>query len=513
MWCHGDMKSSSVGSALGVVGATICLFAAGCGKQPKNEAASDSARRPGLASRHAHSESQFTFQAPRLFVPSANVAGKDHNDLDYLREWNRFTSVDDYKLTGRTNANWDAKALAALETYAVLRSLPDNSNSDRQRELITEEFRGLVSAALAAGCDDPLVKYLHARLVLSEAKGMTDALMAKSYMDVADALETMPYAPIRKTYVNLRAAQALKASVTNTPPRLMQLRRATVHHLNEALHDQMMPPREAAEVCRQVWNAFELNQSIRGDIEVQLVPTLEKLWPDHGFAHLLKGELLIKKAWDSRGSGYAPTVTEEGWKGFKASLDLAEKELRKAWDLDPKDTMIPISMITICMGQGYPREEMEHWFKRAMEIDPACHSAAYVKATYLEPKWHGGEEDLLEFGRECVTSTKWKGNVPLILAEAHERLVFYEEKDQRASYWLKPGVWEDMRRSYERYFELNPTDISYRHNYAKAAYNCGQPQVFLDQLTRFDGTNYVYFGGREKFDAMIRTAQAKTATK
>ena len=326
-------------------------------------------------------------------------------------------------------------------------------------------------------------------------------------------MEETSYPPLRKMYAYLRGAESMKFSTTNTTLRLMQLRKGTIHHLNEALHDRMMPPREAGEACQQMWATCDMNRTSRGEIERLVLPTLKELWSDHGFAHLLQGQEYIKKGWDARGGGYSDTVTEQGWKGFKTNFDLAEQELRKAWSLETNDTAIPIAMITICMGQNYSRNEMEHWFKRAMEIDPACYRAVQDKAFFLEPKWHGSAEEMLEFGRECARSTRWKGNVPLILVDCHESLCRYLDKDQQPQYWLNPAVWMDLRASYERFFELNPTDISYRHNYARAAYKCGQYQVFLDQVKRFDGTNFNYFGGPEKFADMLRIAKAKTEEK
>lgn len=505
------MKSSRAASAIWAAWTAICLLAVGCGKQGESEVGDQASKTPPPPqSQENPGAINLPFQQPRPFVPDASLAGKSRNDTNYLREWNRFTLVEDYRRIGKTNAAWDAPAVGALESFAEVRSLL--GQSERQRTLLGE-IRTRSAAAVAAGCDDPLVKYLHIRFLVSQSPGRSDALLAKSYEESAVAIEALPYAPVRKLYVNLRAAESLKASVTNTPPRLMQLRRATVHHLQESLHDESMPPLEAAEFCRQIWSSFSLNQSIREEIEAHVTPTLDRLWSNHAFAHLLKGHLLIKKAWDARGGGDAPKATEDGWKEFKASLDLAETELRRAWDLDKTDAAIPVAMITACLGLSHPREEMEVWFKRAMEIDPRSYEAAFVKSTFLEPKWHGSEEALLEFGRECVSSAQWKGSVPLVLPKAHERLALYLEKDKRDSYWLKPGVWEDTRRGYERFFELNPTDTSYRHDYARAAYNCGQYQTFLAQLPRFEGTNYSFFGGKEKFDEMVRTAQAKTGAK
>ena len=447
------------------------------------------------------------FKDPPVFVPSAAVAGMGHDEKEYALEWNRFTSVEEYKRSGKTHATWDAHALAAIEAYAQARSTP--SDSEPKPEIIAEIGRE-ASAAVTAGCDDPLVRYLHARYAMILKPGMTDAILAESYGTVAKAMESMPYSPLRKAYASLRAAEELHLSVTNFPLQLIELRRSGVHHVNETLHDRMMPPHEASDICSVLWSICGNNKMMIRQIDETVLPTLDKFWADYGFTYLLKGRVYIRKAWDARGGGYAPSVTEEGWKEFKAQLDLSEKALRKAWALDQKDANIAVSMLTICLGKSYPRREMELWFKRAMDIDPACFEAVQSKALYLEPKWLGSAQEVLQFGTECVASTRWKGKVPVILAGIHDSLCGYLDENDQPRYWQDPAVWKDLQRSYERFFELNPKNVSYRHNYARHAYLCGKYQTFLAQLTYFQGTNYAYFGGQPAFEEMIRNAQAKT---
>jgi hypothetical protein len=74
---------------------------------------------------------------------------------------------------------------------------------------------------------------------------------------------------------------------------------------------------------------------------------------------------------------------------------------------------------------------------------------------------------------------------------------------------LKRHVWSDVKTSYEKFFALNPDAAGWRHDYAKDAYDCGQYPVFLEQTRLFAyGTNYAFFGGREKFQEMLQTAAA-----
>jgi hypothetical protein len=58
--------------------------------------------------------------------------------------------------------------------------------------------------------------------------------------------------------------------------------------------------------------------------------------PDYQWlALVLDGENHIQQAWLARGNGYANTVTEQGWQGFREHLKDARKSLEQAWKLQP----------------------------------------------------------------------------------------------------------------------------------------------------------------------------------
>jgi hypothetical protein len=156
---------------------------------------------------------------------------------------------------------------------------------------------------------------------------------------------------------------------------------------------------------------------------------------------------------------------------------------------------------------------MELWFRRAMSVDPACYDAAYAKAWYLQPKWYGSEQDAIRFGRECVESKAWKGRVPLILWEAHRMLANDRASGLKDAHWKQPGVWADVRDSFDRFFKLNPEAAGWYHDYAFHAYKCGQFDKFLDLLPKMGRVNYPYFGGEQRFSEMVTEAEQKTGRK
>ncbi len=177
--------------------------------------------------------------------------------------------------------------------------------------------------------------------------------------------------------------------------------------------------------------------------------------------------------------------------------------------------MIPVKMIGVELGQGLGRERMELWFNRAMALNTNSYRASGAKLNYLLPQWYGSPKDMIEFGRECATSTKWGNEVAWELIRAHEHLAKYGVRDEelKKKYWQDPLVWADVKLTCERNLLTNPRGSNVaRHAYIFQARRCEQWEAVEKQLRLLTSTNYDSFGGRAEFDKMARTAAEKVAT-
>jgi hypothetical protein len=228
-------------------------------------------------------------------------------------------------------------------------------------------------------------------------------------------------------------------------------------------------------------------------------------FPRSAEAWTVRGKYYISYAWEARGNGYADTVTPQGAKLMQERLAVSEEALDKAWKLKPlEDTAV--AAIGLELGQGRGRERMELYFQRAMNLNSNSFSACTSKLLYLNPKWYGSEEDLTQFGWECIHSKTWGGRVPLIMLDVQELLadLAYPEKTGRDKYWTRDGVWMAVQSAFIKFFELNPEEVGYRHNQFWYAYLCGRYDVAREILPTLDPINYSYFGGKEKFDLMVQ---------
>ena len=73
-------------------------------------------------------------------------------------------------------------------------------------------------------------------------------------------------------------------------------------------------------------------------------------------------------------------------------------------------------------------------------------------------------------------------------------------------------MWSDIRNSFERFFELNPKNDSWRHNYALFAWRAHDWDELNRQIPLLGEINYSYFGGQETYDRMVAEAKAREGT-
>jgi hypothetical protein len=213
----------------------------------------------------------------------------------------------------------------------------------------------------------------------------------------------------------------------------------------------------------------------------------------------LTGYFWIKRAWEARGGGYAHQVSEDQFRVFHKLLERAKKDLEDSWKLDSTHADAATHKITVAMGLNLPREEMETWFRRAMEADNDWYDAITHKMTYMQPKWHGSPDELVSFARSCFRTSNWEGRIATLPIEVHKTLA----RDQRSDYLRRPAVWADIREVFEEYLKKHPDARYARTYYALMAQECGD---FAEARRQFDRLGDKYWLGlfRTRADAECR---------
>jgi tetratricopeptide (TPR) repeat protein len=386
--------------------------------------------------------------------------------LDRLA-WIKRTLADPYDTVGKKDPRWD-EIVHELMKVAV-------SYFDRMDDgPVQDDVFRLAKRAIDSGCNDPIVLYIYARASSGRLfPGLAEA--DARFEAAAKALESSKYPAFRRAVALDRAATYSMYRTGMAGPR--QARKyfdTALGLLPESIKNDGLNPhvrRAWLDELKFIMDGlyFVLRDSKAAYDKIDAV--LEKIPEAKGLRLGLRGEFYIKYAWEARGSGFAQTVTEDGWRRFAERAAEARKALEAAWELDHGDSMAATRMITVemALGEGN-RAQMEKWFQRAMEADSDNEDACARKLLWLEPKWHGSDADMLEFGLACRDTKNWRSGIPLILPEARRRLAEYLPLEQKEEAYKDPDFWTDVRSVYLKTLEDDPENAVVRSEYAGYCY-------------------------------------------
>jgi hypothetical protein len=415
--------------------------------------------------------------------------------------WHRARLRAAYERAGTKNPKWNEPMLALLDQVANLRGGADLADPEQVEKLV-REIRKL-------GCTDPLFQYFVLRYG-NPAMKQEDVIPA--FRAASQALMDSDYDALEKFWAMYRTASQIKSELgPKGTPEFAPLRRTAVELLAQAFANPELPVGEVVNTSEDLLIFLKPNPPEYRAAWDRLTPLMTNHWSQNPRVLLTLGWGHADRAWMARGTGFADSVTDDGWKAFAAELAQAEACLTNSWARGALNRTAN-QMMRVELGQGEGRKRLELWFERAMELNPRDYDSCADKLWYLMPRWHGDHEEMLEFGRSCLTHPRWKGQVPLALMRAHELIASDFPKEKRPAYWRTKAVWSDVQKSFDRFFELNPKNVSWRHNFAKYAWRAGDWDELNRQIPLLGEINYSYFGGKEQFDRMLSEAKARDGT-
>jgi len=131
----------------------------------------------------------------------------------------------------------------------------------------------------------------------------------------------------------------------------------------------------------------------------------EKKYPQSATARVMHAWTMMNYAWEARGGGWADTVSKEGWQLFAERIKIG----RDILDSDPSLKKVPgyyEVMMTVALGQSWPREKAEDLFIEAAVLARDYEEFYFYRANFLQPKWYGKEGEWLRFADEAAEATK-----------------------------------------------------------------------------------------------------------
>jgi hypothetical protein len=164
-----------------------------------------------------------------------------------------------------------------------------------------------------------------------------------------------------------------------------------------------------------LWKIHLLYQGLRYPVQYPVHATPEdwtgllqrlqrwiKARPESITARVALALAYLGDASDARGSGYANTVSESGWKLFAERTAEAQRILKEASKLTGKCPEWYVAMQMVSVNQGWSVADARALFEEANKFEPEYYTYARDLAYYLLPKWSGKAGDTEKFLQEAA---------------------------------------------------------------------------------------------------------------
>jgi hypothetical protein len=182
-----------------------------------------------------------------------------------------------------------------------------------------------------------------------------------------------------------------------------------------------------------------------------------KTRPQSITARVALASAYLDYASDARGSGYADTVSESGWKLFRERTAEAKRILEDASKLPTKCPEWYVAMQTVSINEGWSISDARALFEEAFKYEPEYYTYARQLAFYLLPKWSGDPGDTEKFVQEIADRVGGdKGDI-LYFQVAAANYVTCGCKDEPALSWdrIKRGFEASEKRYGASMLNLN----------------------------------------------------------
>lgn len=188
----------------------------------------------------------------------------------------------------------------------------------------------------------------------------------------------------------------------------------------------------------------------------------EKAFPDSLTRRVALADMLVSYAWHARGSGYADTVTEEGWQHMRERLEQASVVLADAQKLPGGDPYWFSVAITVATGQSWDKESFDKLMVDARVEHPAYWHLETQRAYTLLPRWYGEKGDWEKFALDAAKVPDGLGE------ETYARIVIRLSGYYADVFRDSSAKWAEMKPGLKTLLEKYPKSVVLRN---EAAYH------------------------------------------
>jgi hypothetical protein len=125
--------------------------------------------------------------------------------------------------------------------------------------------------------------------------------------------------------------------------------------------------------------------------------------PESGAARIALAGAYDSFGRKARGSGYADSVSDEGWKLYNERLAMAASTLVDAAKMKDKSPYWYSVTFDVALAQGWNKSQAKSLLDAAIAFEPSYYHAYRQYANFLLPKWYGNPGDAQTFAEQIST--------------------------------------------------------------------------------------------------------------
>ncbi len=421
-------------------------------------------------------------------IPTSMEAYTQKQFDEAFDKFQQRTMEEAYQTAGKRNPSWDEAALKFIKDCRLYLAY-DHFSAENQDKLVNAGEK-----LLAMGCDDPLVVYLYGALL--QDRGDLEKAQQNLEKAVAGFRESK--------YPRARAAFSAKRLAEVCAELEGEEAESVAAHWKLAKEWTVESFRDSSYLAGESRIALKIVDDLWGYAPLEYTENTYKALCDEPGADpyvvaVMGGVLYIDKAWEERGSDWAYTVSESGWRGFKKNLKVARELLTEAWQQYPEYPEAPAEMIVVTKGESEEAQEpARQWFDRAVAAQMDYPIAYDYYLNYLLPRWHGSHEEMYDFAVECLETKRFDTEVPHRFLRVLCDITL--EKSNDSEYWDLPETAPRLETLFKGYESVgtNEEQTRWKSRHVAAAWKMRDwktARALLDELgSQYDNSFFnVYF--------------------
>lgn len=204
--------------------------------------------------------------------------------------------------------------------------------------------------------------------------------------------------------------------------------------------------------------------------------------------------LLVSYAWHARGTGYADTVTDEGWRLMGERLNQASKALEDAMRLGGEHIYWYTVAMRLGTGQGWKKQAFDDLLTEAVRKEPEYWGIVAQRAYTLLPRWYGEEGDWERFAAQAADDPSGLGD------EAYARIVIWLSDYYADVFRDAQASWPRTKKGLEMLLTKYPEAVTLQNQAARLG-TMGRDQEFAKAWFDRLGDSYLedVWGKPERF--------------